>query len=323
MAAALVVAAPQGASASDSPSRLVRANEICGDYLGRVVCVPVTRPEPKSPSTTKGMKATAKPATVPFSSSVTVTAGAAPGGRGYTKGELVRLYEFWEGDPTELTGTKFASAKGSITFSRQYLSLAGVDKDGERILCARGEKSGRMACVKVWVGARSGSDTTAPAASNPGGASGTKTPSKAATTRGMKSSGTKKKVPAGGSVKVTNGPASGAKGFTKGEKVIHVVYHNGQATEVGSGTAGSSGRVSFTWTNDGDAQGRHELCSYGVKSKKMSCYTVEADGVATSAPTATAPPATAAPATTTTTAAPATTVPRTTVPPYGPPVAVP
>ncbi|MEY3691187.1 MAG: hypothetical protein RJB57_842, partial [Actinomycetota bacterium] len=297
MATVAVVSVPQGATATDSPSRVVRANEICGDYLGRVVCVPVTRPEPKAPSTTSGMKATANPATVPFSSSVTVTSGAAPGGRGYTKGELVRLYEFWEGDATELTGTKFASATGSITFSRQYLSLAGADKDGERILCARGEKSGRMACVKVWVGARSGSDTTAPAAGTPGGTSGTKTPSKASTTRGMKSSGTKKKIPAGGSVKVTNGPASGAKGFTKGEKVVHVVYHGGRSTEVGSSTAGSSGRVSFTWTNDGDAQGTHELCSYGVKSKKMACYTVEADGVATTAPPVTSPPATTPPAT--------------------------
>jgi hypothetical protein len=311
----------------------VPSTEICGDYFGVRRCVVVTRPAPKTPRTDKGMQATADRTAIPFSSSVTVTAGKSPGGIGFTKGEVVRLYEFWQGKPTELTSVKFADRNGSVTFSREYLSLAGVDKDGYRTLCARGERSNRMACVKVWVGSGTGSDSdAATATTTPKSASNVKAPSRASTTRGMKSTGSGRTAGLATSVKVTHGPASGGKGFTKGEKVIRYDYYNGQATEIGSSVAGSTGKVTWSWTNDGTARGTHELCSYGVTSKKMACYTVEADGaVTTVAPQTTAAPVVTTPATTPPTAAPTTTttttttttVPRstTTLPPYGPPVA--
>lgn len=303
-------------AAPASAERNVPAKEICGDYLGIVRCLVVTRPVPKAPRTDKGMKATASPTTVRVDGTVTVTAGKAPGGTGYTKGELVRLYEFWKGKVTELTGTKFAGPSGSITFRREFLSLVGVDTEGPRTLCARGESSGRMACVGFTVGTSGSSDTTGAPRSAAGA------PSRARTTAGMTGSGSGKSASVGQSVKVTHGAKPGSKGFTKGETVVYYDYSNGTAVEVGRGKAGASGRVAWTWTHDGTVQGTHELCSYGQTSKKMACYTVVADGTTTTsgAPVSTvAPPvATVAP---TTTKAPTTTVVTTTIPPYSPPVA--
>lgn len=300
-----------------SAARNVPAKEICGDYLGVVRCIVATRPAPKAPRTDKGMKATASPTTVRVDGTVTVTAGKAPGGTGYRKGELVRLYEFWKGKVTELTGTKFAGSSGSITFKREFLSLVGVDTEGPRTLCARGERSGRMACVSFTVGTSGSSDTT----TTPKTAAGA--PAKARTTTGMKGSGSRKNASVGQSVKVTHGAKPGSKGFRKGETVVYYDYSNGTAVEVGRGKAGASGRVTWTWTHDGTLQGTHKLCSYGRTSKKMACYTVVADGTTTTTsgtPSSTvAPPvATVAP---TTTKAPTTTVVTTTIPSYSPPVA--
>ena len=311
--AVAVISAPQisVANASSTPGK-----EICADYFGVVRCVVVTTPAPKSPSTTPGMQAVASPKTVAVDGTVTVTAGGRPGGRGFTKGEVVRLFEFWKGKATELTGTKFADGKGTITFKREYLSLVGVDTEGARTLCARGERSLRMACTEITVGSDS-TATTSPTAPTTG-------PKSAKTTSGMKSKGTKNRVTAGQTSKVTFGPVQGKAGFTPGEKVILYDFVDGTRVTLDNGKAGSSGSVSFTvgWSTDTTDDVTHELCSYGVTSKKMACYSVETYGYASPASSSPAPATTttikppAIPATTT-----APTVPRTTIPPYGPPVA--
>ena len=258
-----------------SVSGEVISKEICADYLGVVQCVVVTTPAPKSPSTTPGMQAVASPSTVAVDGTVTVTAGGRLGGRGYTAGEIVRLFEFWKGNVTELTGTKFADKSGTITFKREYLSLVGVNTEGPRTLCARGERSLRIACTNITVG-----------------------------------------------------PSSGQKGFPPGEKVVVYDFLNGSRTTVDTSKANKNGSVTVTvgWSSGSTVDGTHELCSYGQKSGKMACYSVETGGF-TNPGTTTAPattiPATTVPKTTLppTTTIPATTVPRTTLPPYGPPVA--
>ena len=123
-------------------------------------------------------------------------------------------------------------------------------------------------------------------------------------------------VTPGQTTKITFGPASGKKGFTPGEKIVFYDFVNGTRTTLDTGKAGAKGTVTLTagWTDNTTADTLHELCSYGVTSKKMACYTVETDGFTT--PEGSTTVTTAVPATTTTT-----TTPRTTVPPYGPPVA--
>ncbi|MFZ9446382.1 MAG: hypothetical protein ACO277_09575 [Ilumatobacteraceae bacterium] len=314
LAAVIVGSAPAPAAAERAAA--VPAKEICADYFGVVRCVVVTEPPPKKPSTTPGMQAVATPTRVRVDGTVTVKAGGRPGGRGFTKGEVVRLFEFWKGKATELTGTKFADGSGSITFKREYLSLVGVDTEGPRSLCARGERSLRMACTDITVG------STATATTTP--ASPTSGPTRAKATVGMKSSGTRRVVTPGQTTKVTFGPASGKKGFNPGEKIVYYDFTGGARRTIDTGTATAKGTTTLTvgWTDGTTVDGVHELCSYGVTSKKMACYTVETDGFTPPEGTTetTAPPAT------TTTAPPATvpptTVPRTTVPPYGPPVAV-
>ena len=301
---------------SPAGAMAVPTKEICADYFGVVRCVVVTEPAPKSPSTTAGMQAVATPTTVRVDGTVTVKAGGRPGGRGFTKGEVVRLFEFWKGKATELTGTKFADGSGSITFKREYLSLVGVDTEGPRSLCARGERSLRMACTNITVGSTSTATTTP--------ASPTSGPTRAKSTPGMKSSGTRRVVTPGQTTKITFGPASGKKGFTPGEKIVFYDFVNGTRTTLDTGKAGAKGTVTLTagWTDNTTADTLHELCSYGVTSKKMACYTVETDGFTT--PEGSTTVTTVVPATTTTTTTPVTvaptTVPRTTVPPYGPPV---
>ncbi|MFM8825587.1 MAG: hypothetical protein ACKOFT_00730 [Actinomycetota bacterium] len=314
------VAVPLQASvarASSTPQTPAPEKEICADYFGVVRCLVVTEPPPKSPSTTPGMQAVATPKTVRVDGTVTVTAGGRPGGSGFTKGEVVRLFEFWKGKATELTGTKFADSKGTITFKREYLSLVGVDTEGPRTLCARGERSLRMACTGITVGTTS-TATTLPAAPTSG-------PKSAKTTSGMTTKGTRGTVTPGQTTKVTFGPAKGKKGFTPGEKIVLYDFVNGARTTLDTGKAGAGGSVTFTagWSADTTYDVTHELCSYGMTSKKMACYTVEADGYG--APEGSTPAATTTTAAPATTQAPATTtaptVPRTTAPPYGPPVA--
>lgn len=313
VAAAAVPLQLREVSASSTPQK-----EICADFFGVVRCVVVTEPPPKSPSTTPGMQAVASPKTVRVDGTVTVTAGGRPGGQGFSKGEVVRLFEFWKGKATELTGTKFADGKGSITFKREYLSLVGVDTEGPRTLCARGEKSLRMACTGITVGTTS-TATTVPAAPTSG-------PKSAKTTTGMKTKGTRGTVAPGQVTKITFGPVPGKKGFTPGEKIALYDFVDGTRVTLDTGKAGSNGSVTFSagWTADTTYDTTHELCSYGMTSKKMACYTVETDGygappaAATTTTVAPAPVTTAAPVAPTTTAS---TVPRTTLPPYGPPVA--
>ena len=304
-----------------SVSGAVISKEICADYLGVVQCVVVTTPAPKSPSTTPGMQAVASPSTVAVDGTVTVTAGGRLGGRGYTAGEIVRLFEFWKGNVTELTGTKFADKSGTITFKREYLSLVGVNTEGPRTLCARGERSLRIACTNITVGT-GGSATTVPSQGSTSG------PTRAKSSKGMKGVGSRHSVTPGQTTKITFGPSSGQKGFTPGEKVVVYDFLNGSRTTVDTSKANKNGSVTVTvgWSSGSTVDGTHELCSYGQKSGKMACYSVETGGF-TNPGTTTAPattiPATTVPKTTLppTTTIPATTVPRTTLPPYGPPVA--
>ena len=283
---------------------------ICADYLGVVKCIVVTEPAPKSPSTTPGMQAVASPTTVRVDGTVTVTAGGRPGGHGYTKGEVVRLFEFWKGMVTELTGTKFADGTGSITFRREYLSLVGVDTEGPRTLCARGERSLRMACTTITVGSTTTATTAAPAPSSG--------PKSSGNTAGMVAKGTKTTVSPGQITKITFGPQRGKKGFTPGEKIVLYDFVNGSRTTLDTAKAGSTGSVTFPagWAEGTSGNSTHELCSYGMSSKKLSCYKVETVGY--SSPSSAVTTTTVAPATPTTVAS---TVPHTTVPPYAPPVA--
>lgn len=316
---ALVVpflAAAISATSTEASATKVPAKEICADLFGVVRCVVVTEPAPKKPSTTPGMQAVASPRTVRVDGTVTVTAGGRPGGRGFTKGEVVRLFEFWKGKATELTGTKFADGTGSITFKREYLSLVGVDTEGPRTLCARGEKSLRIACTGITVGTVS-TPTTQPSSVGSG-------PKSAKTTTGMGSKGTRPSVVPGQTTKITFGPRPGKKGFTPGEKIVFYDFTDGTRVTLDTGKAAKNGTVTLTagWSPDTTFDTTHELCSYGVTSKKMACYTVETDGYGspvTETTTTTIP----APVATTTTVPPTTTtsVPRTTVPAYGPPVA--
>jgi len=306
-----VVSGVPGANAGTIPEK-----EICADLFGVVRCVVVTEPPPKKPSTTPGMQAVASPRTVRVDGTVTVTAGGRPGGRGFSKGEVVRLFEFWKGKATELTGTKFADGTGSIKFKRGYLSLVGVDTEGPRTLCARGEKSLRIACTGITVGTVS-TPTTQPSSVGSG-------PKSAKTTTGMSSKGTRPSVVPGQTTKITFGPRPGKKGFTPGEKIVFYDFTDGTRVTLDTGKAAKNGTVTLTagWSPDTTFDTTHELCSYGVTSKKMACYTVETDGYGspvTETTTTTVP----APVATTTTVPPTTTisVPRTTVPAYGPPVA--
>ena len=303
---------PSSAGAAAVPTKT-----ICADFLGVTRCVVVTEPPPKSPSTTPGMQAVATPRTVRVDGTVTVTAGGRPGGRGFASGEVVRLFEFWKGKATELTGTKFADGKGQITFKREYLSLVGVDTEGPRTLCARGERTLRMACTGITVGTGT-TATTQPAAPTSG-------PKSAKTTSGMKARGSRPKVTPGQTTKITFGPMPGKKGFAPGEKIVFYDFVNGSRVTLDTGKAAANGSVTLTagWSADTTYDGTHELCSYGMTSKKMSCYSVVTEGYGVpetgAATTTTAPaPATTAPPAPTTTAS---TVPRTTLPPYGPPVA--
>lgn len=287
---------------------------ICATYLGVRKCVVTREPAPKSPVTTPGMQAVASPKTIRGDGTVSFTAGGRPGGRGFTAGEVVRLFEFRNGKVSEMINARFADSKGSITTSRELLSLPGVDNDGARILCARGERSLRMACAPYNVGTTT--PTTQPAAITSG-------PRQAKTSPGMKARATRAQVTPGQTSKVTFSPASGRKGFRAGEKIVFYDFFNGSRETIDSGKAGSNGSVTITvgWRDGATTNGTHELCSYGVTSKMMACYTLTTSGFTLDTPptTTTPPVSTTAPPVSSTSSTSSTST--TTTQPYSPPVA--
>lgn len=287
--------------------------EICATYLGVKRCVVTREPAPKKPETTPGMQAVTSPGTIRSDGTVTFTAGGRPGGRGFTVGEIVRLFEFRNGKVSEMINARFADSKGSITTQREILSLPGVNNDGLRILCARGERSLRMACDSYNIG--STTSTTQPARITSG-------PKQAKTSSGLRAKAARTQVSPGQTTKITFSPLPGKKGFKPGEKIVFYDFFNGGRETIDSGKAAPNGGVTLTigWRDGATVDGTHELCSYGITSKMMACYTLTTVDFRDDTP---APSTTAAPgaSSTTTTSVPGSSSTTSTTQPYGPPVA--
>lgn len=133
------------------------ANVICGSYEGQRVCTPIRRTGPTKPTTHKTMIARATPKTVKVGDSTKLWMGPKPGQNGFVSGELVRFFDIYQGKTSEITGIRDSIKGGIARWSRAYLSLPGVDQTGIHHLCAMGERSGKLACVKVTVVWGSGS----------------------------------------------------------------------------------------------------------------------------------------------------------------------
>jgi hypothetical protein len=133
------------------------ADILCGYYDGRRVCTPIRRTGPAKPTTHPTMTARATPKTVKVGDSVKLWMGPKRGQNGFVSGEVVRFFDLYKGDTDEITGIRDSIKGGIARWSRQYLSLPGVDQTGVHHLCAMGERSGKLACVKVTVVWGSGS----------------------------------------------------------------------------------------------------------------------------------------------------------------------
>jgi hypothetical protein len=127
------------------------ADIICGFYYGFRVCTPIRRTGPVKPTTHPTMVAKAKPSTVKVGESTSLWMGQKRGQNGFTSGEVVRFFDIYKGKTSEITGIRDAIKGGIAHWSREYLSLPGVDQTGIHHLCAMGERSGKIACVKVNV----------------------------------------------------------------------------------------------------------------------------------------------------------------------------
>ncbi len=281
----------------------------CATYLGVRRCVTTREPAPKRPTTTTGMQAVASPSTIRSDGTVTFVAGGRPGGRGFTVGEIVRIFEFRNGKVSEMINAQFANAKGSIQIERELLSLPGVDNDGPRTLCARGERSLRMACDNYNVG--TSTTTTTPAAITSG-------PRAAKTSAGMRARAGRSQLAPGQTTKITFSATPGRKGFKAGEKIVFYDFYNGGRETVDTGKAATNGSVTLTvgWRDGATFDGTHELCSYGVTSKMMACYTLTTVEFTAPDPGTT----TTVPATTSTVPGPTSTT--TTTQPYSPPAVI-
>lgn len=135
------------------------ADIICGFYYGSRVCTPIRRGAPTKPTTHPTMVARATPKKVAVGSSVKLWMGPKRGQNGYVSGEVVRFFDVYKGKTSEMTGIRETIKGGVARWSREYLSLPGVDPTGIHHLCALGERSGKLACVKVEVIWGSGSAT--------------------------------------------------------------------------------------------------------------------------------------------------------------------
>lgn len=136
---------------------VMAADVICGFYDGRRVCTAIRRTGPVKPTTHPTMTARATPKTVKVGDSVKLWMGPKRGQNGFISGELVRFFDLYKGDTDEITGIRDSIKGGIARWSRQYLSLPGVDQTGVHHLCAMGERSGKLACAKVTVVWGSGS----------------------------------------------------------------------------------------------------------------------------------------------------------------------
>lgn len=127
------------------------ADIICGFYYGFRVCTPIRRTGPEKPTTHPTMVAKAKPATVKVGESTSLWMGQKRGQNGFTSGEVVRFFDIYKGKTSEIIGIRDAIKGGIARWSREYLSMPGVDQTGIHHLCAMGERSGKIACVKINV----------------------------------------------------------------------------------------------------------------------------------------------------------------------------
>lgn len=136
------------------------ADVICGSYYGVRVCTPIRRTGPTRPTTHPTMTARATPTTVKVGGSVRLWMGPKRGQNGFTSGELVRFFDIYKGKTSEMIGIQDTIKGGIARWSREYLSMPGVDPTGIHHLCVMGERSGKLACVKVTVvwGSGTGAD---------------------------------------------------------------------------------------------------------------------------------------------------------------------
>lgn len=124
---------------------------LCGYYDGTRVCTPILRTGPKKPTTSKGMIARATPKSVEVGSSVKLWMGPTRGNNGFASGELVRFFDIYKARTSEMTGVQNTLKGGIARWSREYLSLPGVDPTGTHHLCGMGERTGKIACVRIEV----------------------------------------------------------------------------------------------------------------------------------------------------------------------------
>lgn len=127
------------------------ATRICGTYEGYPTCIIINRGMPTKATTSKGMSISADASTVKVGDIVTVTAGGTKDKQGFSANEFIRFFDLHNGHVAELAGEKFATRRGSITWSREFMKIIGIDETGIHDLCALGEKSGKVACTRVTV----------------------------------------------------------------------------------------------------------------------------------------------------------------------------
>jgi len=133
------------------------ADYICGWYYGARVCTPILRTGPSRATTEASMVARATPKTVKVGSSTKLWMGPKRGQHGFVSGEIVRFFDIYKGKTSEMIGVQSTIKGGIARWGRTYLSMPGVDQTGVHHLCAMGERSRRLACVKITVVWGSGS----------------------------------------------------------------------------------------------------------------------------------------------------------------------
>jgi len=119
-----------------------QAATICFKKGGREVCFTPVEPPPKTPSTSKGMKASLSKTALVGDDSTKMTA------TGFVPGEYVRasiFNVFGQKSATELSGGAQANGAGRASVTYGTFSLISVKET--RTFCLRGERSLRMACL--------------------------------------------------------------------------------------------------------------------------------------------------------------------------------
>jgi len=127
------------------------ATRICGTYYGVPSCIIINRGMPTKATTSKGMAITISRPEAKVGDIVTLTAGGKGGRHGFKPGEFIRFFDLHNGHVSELVGGKWATGKGSITWTREFMKIIGIDETGVHDLCALGEGSGKVACARVTV----------------------------------------------------------------------------------------------------------------------------------------------------------------------------